>query len=356
MPPVPDMTTAEPRLAAAVTEFPGEATPRAALQDELIGSGRWTWKIVLGHVLADPRSDGLRLLAADYLEVMPPTKCLRCDGTGVEWHTPFPGAGVGQSRRCTICNGLKHSGPQQARDVVFIRSSVALARLQADARREADDVRKELAMAKPCGTCRTSQFGHGFFWAGRWVACPKCGGSGRNLPPGVRRTPGPPCPHIVQGCADCRDLHEAIRITRTDAYLQKAVQEYALDAAGYDRGFVGTITLDGARWPAKHAAITAAYPITRVTLTTWPTHVFHDDGTAGLVGCESRRWVPRGEPHDHSARGIVRTLAAMEWPGIDVVFPEPGVNTPHGVLADHMDEPEPPDLSDWENPDDYVLD
>lgn len=61
-----------------------------------------------------------------------------------------------------------------------------------------------------------------------------------------------------------------------------------------------------------------AQPIRAVTLTglAAPIHTFHDDGNASIVGRTCRYWVPRGEPHDHSFRGIAKTLLEAEFPGV----------------------------------------
>lgn len=61
-------TTDADALLAAIDAHPAESTPRAILQDELIALGRWDWPTVRGYVLANPESDGRRLLAADLFE------------------------------------------------------------------------------------------------------------------------------------------------------------------------------------------------------------------------------------------------------------------------------------------------
>lgn len=69
------MTAADPPLTADAADLVGvvlahplDATPRNALQDSLRDAARWDWPTVNGLVLAHPESDGVRLLAADWLE------------------------------------------------------------------------------------------------------------------------------------------------------------------------------------------------------------------------------------------------------------------------------------------------
>lgn len=64
-----------------------------------------------------------------------------------------------------------------------------------------------------------------------------------------------------------------------------------------------------------------AQPIECVTLTTTFPYTVHDDGTATIVGRTARHRVPRGETPDHSQRGISKTLAEIEWPGVVFELP-----------------------------------
>ena len=66
----PALTAEATELIAAVLDHPAEDTPRRMLQDELDSLGLWTWDHVFGLVrkYSDHQSDGLRLLAANWLE------------------------------------------------------------------------------------------------------------------------------------------------------------------------------------------------------------------------------------------------------------------------------------------------
>lgn len=87
------------------------------------------------------------------------------------------------------------------------------------------------------------------------------------------------------------------------------------------RGFVESLTCTAADWLAGADAILAAHPVLKVRLTTWPGYQFNPNGMAQLAGRKSDHWVPRGESHDHSQKGIATALCQMEWPGVTFELP-----------------------------------
>jgi len=64
-------------LLKAVLSHPAESTLRGMLQDELIATDCWEWQTLLGFIRTHPESDGLRLLAADWLDA--DGQCARAD-------------------------------------------------------------------------------------------------------------------------------------------------------------------------------------------------------------------------------------------------------------------------------------
>lgn len=340
---VPNPTEAEPYLVAAVTANPGEQTPRDALQDELREHGRWVWPVVYGHIFHDPASDGLRLLAADYLETPPPEPCGRCGGTGVintsepsqfKWHDP-----VTRQRQCPACLGLKHDARWRANRATVIRASI------------------ELLGEKPIGQIITqdiSQYGSGqgpvdqihlgYKWGPRYW-----------------------------------ELQGIIRATRDENELQGAALTYGVTACFHDRGFIGGATATAGRWveaanPTLTEPITAVYPISKVNLTTRPDVRTTRGGGRHHTGRERARivgmpWVDEGgvavkwEPSYGGGRAALdrsraEALCAIYWPRITFTLPPPTEQETGGVIADHMDDaPDPghafdhlPPASTWDTP------
>ena len=331
------MTEAEPFLVAAVTAEPDNDAPRAALQDELREHGRWTWQVVYGHVLRAPRSDGLRLLAADYLEGSDPEPCAKCDGEGVIW-TITSGSGVlGKHIRCPDCGGLKHDARKRQNRVVFIRSAIALDRLQTAYR---DGIRK--AVDKAIG---------------------ESAGKFNDERRGGTVTGVPPCPHTLPStCPECRDLFDAIRATWDENECQDVMTTYGFQTVGYDRGFVGAVTGNAGHWIGEFVnGITSVYPITRVNLTTRPDvrttrgSRRHHSGRdrARIVGMP---WVdeadhlgdrPILDTREATDRALAAALARYHWPNIDVTLPDgPFPQPPLEAF-----QPTAPDPATWNTPD-----
>jgi uncharacterized protein (TIGR02996 family) len=83
------------------------------------------------------------------------------------------------------------------------------------------------------------------------------------------------------------------------------------------RGFLESVTCTAAAWLQHGDAIRAAHPVTRVSLTTWPTWDFNEYGAA-LTG-RSRRDQLRGG--DHGQRDIAERLLRGEWSGVSFELP-----------------------------------
>ncbi len=90
----------------------------------------------------------------------------------------------------------------------------------------------------------------------------------------------------------------------------------------FRRGFLFRLQVTTAQWLAHADAITAAHPIERVRLTTWPEWDFNEFGAA-LKGRDRRDRLWGG---DHSRRDIALRLLAGEWPRIAFELP-PGFVT-----------------------------
>lgn len=301
-------TTAEIDLAGAVTASPDEITPRAAMQDELLANDRWAWPVVYGWVCHRPLSDGLRLLAADYLDATPAEPCVPCGGTGViAGPIPTPGYGIYRgTKQCWFCLGLKHDDPWRQAKAVSIRAQIALAQLQRQAR-------LERAVQK----------------TGQVTGGPRC----RHTPP--------------EQCNDCRDLHDCARVCthwdRRDG--ETALRTWGLDRTGSQNGFLGHITLSAANWVKQHPAIVATYPITRVTLTATPELRYPaggpDRGRAKIIGMP---WVAaakmteiKGHRSDWAALNqmYAYALCAHYWPDITFVIETAPVPPIYWDAIDH---------------------
>lgn len=100
------------------------------------------------------------------------------------------------------------------------------------------------------------------------------------------------------------------------------------------RGFASRVECTAGYWLQWADAILAAHPVAKVRLTTWPGYQFNRDGRAQLSGRKLDHWVPRGESHDHSQKGIATTLCQMEWPGVEFELPpEPDGMHPNAAGA-----------------------
>ncbi len=295
-------SAAEPALIRAVTDYPDADVPRMMAQDEMRGSGRWSWAVVYGYVLANPAADGLRLLAADYLDVMPETKCLACVG-GTAQTLAFGGR-ISRSGACPVCDGTGMSGPQQRRDARFIRAQVALSRLP---------------VLTPLG-----------------------------------------CQHRDrQRCSACDKLRTEIAATVWDGGLGAVRMDHGVLRADYVRGFVGAITCPSSVWVARHAAIRAEHPITAVTLNDWPDVGLPSNRPAEFGYLEYQRACIVGMPEvatgnlpilpsirdvpfdqrgpDRSTQFRVHHLFHHYWPGITIRVELPPEPEPDADDYDQLD-------------------
>lgn len=259
-----DPTPAEAALILAVTRNPREQTPRDMLRDELIAAGRWAWEIVYPLVCGDPASDGLRLLAADYLDTSDPEPCRKCHGAG---RVPVDGTArrtPDVSHACPDCRGLKHDARLRRARGVFVRASV------------------ELSWEVPVGAITQGVRSDGGGYSGVAV---------ERIFLGHRWGPR------------YRELQE--RILATQEVARHDADEYPFaHPTEHVRGFIGRVTMSWQNWVEQAPVLRAAYPITDVWLTTWPQGV-----------------IPEGVPPRDVVAAIYKDWFAAKYPGVAFTLP-----------------------------------
>lgn len=286
-----DPTQTEAALILAVTRNPREQTPRDMLRDELIAAGRWAWEVVYPLVCGDPAADGLRLLAADYLNVSDPEPCRKCGGTGIETRPELGMLGRPLSKQCPDCWGLKHDARLRRARGVFVRASV------------------ELSWEVPVGAITQEIRSDGGGYSGVAV---------ERIFLGHRWGPRYP------------ELQERIQATQ-DAARRDADEYPFAHPTEHVRGFIGRVMMSWQNWAEQAPVLRAAYPITDVGLTTWPQDV-----------------IPEGAPPRDVVVAIYKDWFAAKYPGVAFTLP-PAVDwATGGVVHDEWSDIETDDVpNEW---------
>lgn len=142
-------------------------------------------------------------------------------------------------------------------------------------------------------------------------------------------------PGMVRTCERYRD--DPGRASRTLLYLIGDAPPHDTVQCELRGGMVERLGCSWAVWRKHHTRLRLYSPVRRVRLTTFPHYEWDRRGglSVGFVGTgEGGKHVPipLGEPHDHSAAGIARTLLRIEYPGVD--FDLPAVNEYPVVRSD----------------------
>lgn len=93
----------------------------------------------------------------------------------------------------------------------------------------------------------------------------------------------------------------------------------------FRRGFVDSVTCYYDDWASLSDLIRACHPVTKVTLTTWPSFEYHATRTEGrLSNRPHAKWwpVPSVTPPDYAEEiGHLHGMLAAEWPEITFTLP-----------------------------------
>jgi len=283
---------------------------------------------LLASVLADPTSDGPRLVYADWLEENAGTVSCACvkyggmrsDPPGCEeWLRREEDAGVstlpGAWRLCDRCDGTGRAPDGRRERAEFIRVQVALAKTP--------DCRQLTTHGQLLGAPVVSECG----------MCPACRLRAREAALWRCKALSPLAEFRCGGLLICPAGPDGATTLVGDPV-----------PAAYRRGFVAAIRCPADLWLGSADAILAAHPVEEVRLTTWPgwkmtfdytvercvrirfehknlryEHVFTDDGTRSA--------------HGHSLGHIYRKDATAKlleaaWPGIRFELPNHADATP----------------------------